>query len=75
MKESRFNVNPVYINRADARRGDRPGFFVYLVEKANIFQRNPVSLALVAMNQLRRRELELYSIAVSLALVGMNQLR
>ena len=33
-----------YIKRYDARRGEKPGFFVDLVEKANIFQRNPVSL-------------------------------
>ncbi len=53
-----------YIKRYDARRGEKPGFFVDLVEKANIFQRNPVSLALVAIDQLRRRQLELYSIAI-----------
>ena len=55
-------VNPVYINRADARRGEKLGLFVDLVEKVTIFQRNPVYLALVPMNQLRRRELEIYSI-------------
>ncbi len=43
-------VNPVYINMADARRGEKLGFFVDLVEKVNIFQRNRVYFALVPID-------------------------